>query len=359
MKAFFALFSMLSVPLGAIMRWCYELIPNYGIALILFAITTKVLMLPFAIKQQKNMINNTINQRKLKPKLDKLKAKYGRNKEIYNSELMKLYQEEGINPMGSVGAGCLLPLIQIVIMFGLIGVIYAPAQHILNIPNETIQAGIKIANDLQSTATARYQELSFISTLKHNPGAFMSLGKDVVNSILNFKTTLLGIDFVLAPRVGLNPMMILPILTIVTQLFSIFQANKYHISISDDPAQEKMMKITQFGPVVAFSFIYFAMPSGIAFYFMFSNILSLLQTEMLHKKFNTIKLIAQLDQQEREEKLRQKEEKVLLKKQVEDGQKLSNDNLKLALSKKEYNKQKINEARKKLEEKYGENQDQE
>ena len=79
----FNIFKLLSVPFGFIMRWCYKIIPNYGAALILFAIITKILMVPFSIKQQKNTIKTLINQKKMQPKLEKLKVKYGKNKEHF------------------------------------------------------------------------------------------------------------------------------------------------------------------------------------------------------------------------------------------------------------------------------------
>ena len=351
----FNIFKLLSVPFGFIMRWCYKIIPNYGAALILFAIITKILMIPFSIKQQKNSIKTLINQKKMQPKLEKLKIKYGKNKELYNSEMMKLYQEEGINPLGNASSGCLLPVIELVIMLGLFGVVYAPASYILKIPAETINAGVKITQDLQSLGPkTRYMELIFISALKQNSGAFSSLGQETVNSIVNFNTTLFGIDFATVPKLGFNVMMILPILAILIQILSIFQVNKHNVMVTNDPAQEKMMKIMQFAPTILLSYIYFSMPSGIAFYFIVSGVLSMLQTEVLYKFYDPKKALAEFEQQQQEERKRQREEKLELKQQFKNGAEISEEEKKKIVSKSEYNRQKINEARRKIEEKYGE-----
>lgn len=351
----FNIFKLLSVPLGFLMRMCYNIIPNYGAALILFAIITKVLMIPISIKQQKNSIKTLINQKKMQPKLEKLKIKYGKNKELYNSEMMKLYQEEGINPLGNASSGCLLPVIQLVIMLGLFGVVYAPASYILKTPAETINAGVKITQDLQSLGPkTRYMELIFISALKQKSGAFSSLGQETVNSIVNFNTTLFGIDFATVPKLGFNVMMILPILAILIQILSIFQVNKHNVMVTNDPAQEKMMKIMQFAPTILLSYIYFSMPSGIAFYFIVSGVLSMLQTEVLYKFYDPKKALAEFEQQQQEEKKRQREEKLELKQQFKNGAEISEEEKKKIVSKSEYNRQKINEARRKIEEKYGE-----
>lgn len=351
----FNIFKLLSVPFGFLMRMCYNIIPNYGAALILFAIITKILMIPISIKQQKNSIKTLVNQKKMQPKLEKLKIKYGKNKELYNSEMMKLYQEEGINPLGNASSGCLLPVIQLVIMLGLFGVVYAPASYILKIPAETINAGVKITQDLQSLGPkTRYMELIFISALKQNSGAFSSLGQETVNSIVNFNTTLFGIDFATVPKLGFNVMMILPILAILIQILSIFQVNKHNVMVTNDPAQEKMMKIMQFAPTILLSYIYFSMPSGIAFYFIVSGVLSMLQTEVLYKFYDPKKALAEFEQQQQEEKKRQREEKLELKQQFKNGAEISEEEKKKIVSKSEYNRQKINEARRKIEEKYGE-----
>ena len=83
--------------LGYLMKLCYIIFNNYGLALIVFTLIIKLITVPFQIKQQKN----TARMAKFQPQLKKLQNKYGNNKEKYQEEMMKLYAEEGINPMGS------------------------------------------------------------------------------------------------------------------------------------------------------------------------------------------------------------------------------------------------------------------
>ena len=114
--------SIFGYPLGWLMWLCYKIVSNYGIALIIFTLLTKLILFPLAIKQQKS----SLRMARMQPKLEELQKKYGKNKEKYNEEMLKLYDEEKYNPM----SGCLPMLIQFPILFGLIDVIYKPMTHI-------------------------------------------------------------------------------------------------------------------------------------------------------------------------------------------------------------------------------------
>lgn len=115
--------------LGYLMKLCYIIFNNYGLALIIFTLIIKLITVPFQIKQQKN----TARMAKFQPQLKKLQNKYGNNKEKYQEEMMKLYTEEGINPMGS----CLPMIITMVILFSIIGVVYAPLKYVSNIDGKS------------------------------------------------------------------------------------------------------------------------------------------------------------------------------------------------------------------------------
>lgn len=112
--------------LGYLMKFCYMICANnYAIALIIFTLIIKLLTVPSQIKQQKN----TARMAKFNPKLKQLQKQYANNKQKYQEEMMKLYSEEGVNPMGS----CLPMVVTMVILFGVIGVVYSPLNYISNI----------------------------------------------------------------------------------------------------------------------------------------------------------------------------------------------------------------------------------
>jgi YidC/Oxa1 family membrane protein insertase len=316
-------------------------------------------MLPFTIKQQKNSIKREIEQRKLKPKLDQLKAKCGNNKELYNRESMKLQQEEGLNSMGSLGSGCLLPLIQMVIVVGVIGVVSGPLSHILGLSGDLLANATGILKDLKGAQISRYPELSLIEAIESNPGLFSSLGEDVVESISKFNTTLIGINFASVPKMGWNLTIFVPIMTLLIQFASIIQMNRNNISVNSDPSQAKTMKVMQFLPMALFSFVYFSMPVGIAFYWMFSTVLTMVQSAVLNRTMNIKETVDSYFEEEQKNRKREREEKTRIQKQIADGAKVPPEEIEKVSSKKEINKQKINEARKRMADKYGEINDEE
>lgn len=97
--------------LFAVMRVFHAIVPNWGVAIILLTVFVKVLTFPLAWKSMKAMES----MRALAPEIEKLKEKYGEDREKLNLEMMKLYQQHKVNPLG----GCLPMLIQMPIWLAL------------------------------------------------------------------------------------------------------------------------------------------------------------------------------------------------------------------------------------------------
>ena len=150
-------------PLDFLMLGCYMLTGNrYALAIVLFTIVTRILLLPFSIKQQKETAKTQLFQ----PKLDAIQKKYGNNRERYNEEVQKLYTEEGFNPM----AGCLPALLQFPFLFGIMDVVYKPIYHILRassaVINEMVAAATEAGFDM---GNAYYTQLNLLRPLKRLP----------------------------------------------------------------------------------------------------------------------------------------------------------------------------------------------
>ena len=101
----------ISRPFGLLLYWLNYFFGNYGVALIIFTIIVRAIMLPLNIKQQKSMRKTQIIQ----PELEKIREKYKNDSQKQNEETMKLYKKSGVNPMG----GCLPLLIQFPVIIGL------------------------------------------------------------------------------------------------------------------------------------------------------------------------------------------------------------------------------------------------
>ena len=126
-----SIFDVIRIPIGYLISFCYKLVPNYAIALLLFALVMKIVLFPLGIKQQKN----TIKQAKLRPKEQAIRNHYANgNQQKMNEELMKLYKEENFSPYG----GCLPMIIQLVIVFALYQVVLNPLQYISHVSKDRV-----------------------------------------------------------------------------------------------------------------------------------------------------------------------------------------------------------------------------
>lgn len=124
--------SILGVPLGAVMRFCYGIIQNYGLAIILFTFITKIILFPLTIMVQKN----SIKMIKLQPELNMISAQYADNPDKVSEEQLKMYKRENYKPL----AGLIPMLIQIPLVLGVMQVIYNPLSHLLRLPEAVIQS---------------------------------------------------------------------------------------------------------------------------------------------------------------------------------------------------------------------------
>jgi YidC/Oxa1 family membrane protein insertase len=114
--------------LGWVVAQIYELIPNYGVTIILLTIVIRLVLLPLGIKQVRSMQHMQIVQ----PKVKQLQAKYKGNKQRQQEEIMKLYKEYGVNPF----SGCWPVLLQFPILISMYSVLRWP-QHPIHVPTDS------------------------------------------------------------------------------------------------------------------------------------------------------------------------------------------------------------------------------
>jgi len=106
----------ISLLLLRLFKWLYQLIPNYGVAIILITLFTKVILLPFT---QKSFTHMRAMQA-IQPKINALREKHKDNPQELNKHMMRLYREHKVNPLG----GCFPMLLQMPIFFALFGLLY-------------------------------------------------------------------------------------------------------------------------------------------------------------------------------------------------------------------------------------------
>ena len=135
------MFRLIAIPLGLLMELCYKLIKDYGLALLVFTILIKIILLPLQIKQQKS----TAKMQRYQPEIEKIRKKYGKNNEQMQQKLAEFYAKEGVSPAGS----CLPMIISMLVLFSLINVVYQPIYYVLNdIDNGKIDRASNIVSSL-------------------------------------------------------------------------------------------------------------------------------------------------------------------------------------------------------------------
>ncbi len=202
-------------PLTTFFNWLlealYVFIPNYGLAIIVLTILVRVVTTPLTTKQMRSMER----MRKLQPKLTELKEKYADDRQKQSEEMMRLYKNEGVNPLG----GCLPMVLQLPVFIGLF---YA------------LRSSIQLR---QAPFVGWIDDLSAPDVLFEIPG--------------------IGI-----------PLRVLPLIMGATMVFQ----QRITPMQGMDPAQQKMMQTMM--PIVM-TVVFYQFPSGLVLYWMVSNMLAI------------------------------------------------------------------------------------
>ena len=172
-----AVFKPLYWLFGKCMEFLLDVLNNqYFIALIIFTVVTRLLLLPLNVKQQKSMAATT----RLQPKIQKINKKYPdpRDRDKLNREMQELYAREGHNPMQM---GCGPMIFQMVFLMGVIGIIYYPIQYVLgasgfnDASNEIYKVILPIYQQITGNADAKitYFQLNILENFPAYKEALM------------------------------------------------------------------------------------------------------------------------------------------------------------------------------------------
>ncbi len=144
------MFSTIANLFGYLLNFLYNIINNYGLAIILFTILVKVLMLPLTIKQQKNMIKSS----KIQKEMNSIQFKYKNNPEMMNKEIMELYKREKMNPM----SGCFSSVVQIILILSVFYMVRSPLTYMRKIDSSKLEEYKK----QYVTSSTNYPEIEII-----------------------------------------------------------------------------------------------------------------------------------------------------------------------------------------------------
>ena len=266
---------------------------SYLLALFIFALLVKIILLPFGIKQQKN----SIKQAHVRPKEMAIRNKYkGRNdqrtQQKMNTEVMELYQQEGYNP----ASGCLPLLIQLPVILILYKVITNPLQYICGYTTEMINKIATYLNEIGisglSVKDGIYSgyDIKLISHFAANQEgineALAGIGQVDINAIPNFSFFGLGgTDYLaMTPNDNIWSLLLLvPALNCIFTLISTYVNKKLTFQPMQDQQSAGSMKFMNIFMTGMTTFIAFTVPAAIGIYWLFNNLLGMLQQFILAK----------------------------------------------------------------------------
>ena len=377
------IYTVFGYPLGLIMWGIYLLVKNYGVSIIIFTLLSRIALFPLAIKSQKTSAKTQL----LSPKLEKIKQKYPNDKTKQQEETMKLYEEEGFNPMG----GCGPALIQLPIFLGIMEVVRRPLYYICRIPNDIIVKAKEVASGILTAGGDKLpsnfefmHEIKILNILKDNPAAFSSIGEEYVGKINDFNMHFMGIDFGATPTfkpeggwTGVAVILVVvPILTGLLQILGQVLAQRNMKKTNPSAPNMGSMNVLMYGMSLFYIYITLQYPFGLAFYFCLSALLAIVQTLVMGKIYTPEKMAEIVEKEKKTRKnngkktlmQRLQEQAQAAQAQMEEQQggsgkiqttateiKYDEDGeIKITKSQqKSIEKQLINEARRRMAEKYG------
>ena len=139
---------------GYLLQLLYMLVNNYGLAIILFTLAIKLILLPLSIKQQKTMRKSSELQEKMKV----IQFKYKNNPEKMNQEMMNLYKTENMSPF----SGCLTAIVQIILLLSIFYLVRSPLTFMQKIPQEDINKYINQVQEDGKQVSKAYPEIDLI-----------------------------------------------------------------------------------------------------------------------------------------------------------------------------------------------------
>ena len=274
-------FYILSGPLGYVMEWIYKLLPSYGWDIIIFTLLINIVKIPLQLSQQKSMAKMSAFQ----PMMMEIQTKYKDKPEKQQEEMLKLQQDYGYNPT----AGCVPMLLNFLVMFGVIGVVYNPLQRIFHISAAALTSAGEALTAAGVNFTAITRDTTIISQLVAGGNAELikCFTAEQIATITEFSQhmTFLGIDLTRVPKIGLSLDIVLPLLSVITMFLST------HISMKASGQQmQGSMKLTMYMMPLMYLFFCFTYPQAFSLYYVISNIVMTVQTQVMRKVYDPEKM---------------------------------------------------------------------
>lgn len=272
--------SFLANLFGYILNFLYNLVNNYGLAIILFCIALKLITLPISIKQQKTMKKSA----KIQEQMQEIQAKYKNDQVKMNQEMIEVYKREKMSPF----SGCLSSIIQIIIFLAVFYLVKSPLTFMKKVDPQIINDYQTQISQENGGKTNAYPEIQIIEQ------------KGAQDEKVYINMDFLGIDLSKVPTQSLNDfrVYIIPALYVASSFISIRlttsmrnknkkKEEEYDKKDSEDEvnqleAMQQMNKtMSWFMPIMSISIAIVA-PLGLALYWFINNVMMIIERLILN-----------------------------------------------------------------------------
>ena len=280
---------------GYVLNFMNNFVGNYGLAIILFTVLIKIIMLPLSIKQQRTMKKSA----KLQEQIKVLQFKYKNDPEKLNREMMDLYKKENMSPF----SGCLSTIVQFILLISIFYMVRCPLTYMERIDKTQIDTYVQQLKDNGMSINQAYSEIDIIRELDYLKEKFPDdQNLDKINLNMNF----CGLDLSKIPQHNLGDwtVYIIPILYIISTFVSMRittsmqKKNKEKDGVIDitenkdekeeeknemeDAMEQSNKMMSWMMPIMSVS-ISLVAPLGLALYWLVNNVLMIGERLVLDK----------------------------------------------------------------------------
>ena len=295
----FQLGDLVRVPFGWLLGLLYQLTTNYGVALILFSILVKLILMPTTIKSKRS----TMKMSRLTPQIQYIQKKYENDQQKQAAEMQALYKKEGV----SMGGGCLWSLVPLLILIPLYNVVRQPISYILqerDAADALVKAVMAAKPALFEGANEYYHQMIAGANLTPEIVATVEGVKNVARAGAGVNFTFLGIDLAQVPQYNIfsaafwsswNTVgaFLLPILATASQFLTMFISQKVNDSLVTnekgikDKEAAKNSEANKTGKVMMYTmplmtlFIGYSMTAAMSLYWLIQGIVGTVLDNLL------------------------------------------------------------------------------
>ncbi len=287
------IFGFLGGILGYVLWGAFYVLQNFGLAIIVFTLLVKLVLFPFSIKQQISMAGT----QRLSKKQKELQEKYGNNRALLQEEMNKLYEKEGVKPMG----GCLTMIVPMIVLFGVFYAVAYPLTNTLHINANTVQqatAYVQTIPGYVSSVRPIYQEITLLKVFPnilhtdYIQGLFSEGDLSKIAMFSNGFKIFGNVDLLTVPSDHgfWSWYLLFPVFCFLSNVGS--QLILQFVNKNQMQQQQGCMKYVIYLLPLFSAYIAYTVPAAMAFYWIISALLSLVQSLVLAKLYGPAQITA-------------------------------------------------------------------